>query len=191
MYNAIELTKEQEGKLLEMCKALYPDNKWGFGSFYSSEVGATYVGLQYLDITHTNHVIPCVRSRCEIEGDSSNLEVVEKNDVYPKYDRVIDGFIDNIGNQKFFTEYEGKVKQGGDYDVVYVEGIHWFEFCVQTLVIDIMRLKTNIEDFGFDPWNFDKHHRKALIKMLKLDDPAHPVDYLYKHFKKLKSYEGL
>jgi len=53
------------------------------------------------------------------------------------------------------------------------------------LMREICILRTN-KSFGFDPWDFDKLHAKSIKKCLMYDEPIHPIDYLYKEFKKLK-----
>lgn len=55
---SIQLTEEHKSKLLEMCEVLFPKEDFNFGNFYTSECGAEYHGLDYLDITHINHKIP-------------------------------------------------------------------------------------------------------------------------------------
>lgn len=64
--------------------------------------------------------------------------------------------------------------------------MHWFEFCINILLREIAEHLTYIPDYGFDPEGFDKKHKKYLKKVLMFDEPKHPVDYLYKEFKKIK-----
>lgn len=165
---ALHLTYKQGKRLLEMCKALYPEYKWGFGSFPTSEVGAEYNGLDYLDVTHINHQIPCIKSRFEITGkNTSKLKIVEKSN-YSDYDRIEDGFVDNIsGKQAFFTKNDKKIKQGDDYEETYIEGIHWFEFCIKQLIP-----KFQIDDIM----------ELELTRILFCNLP-NPIDYLYDKFK--------
>lgn len=92
---------------------------------------------------------------------------------------------------KLFSE-EGKWFEILDGDIYYSnngrfpgKSIHWFEFCINNLCREIA-LKNTEKDFGFDPWDFDLKHKKYLKKMLMFDNPKHPVDYLYKEFKKIK-----
>jgi hypothetical protein len=150
MINNIQLTEEHKTKLLEMCKKLFPEYPWGFGQFYSSEVGGIYTGLDYLDITHLNHKIPCIVSRYELEHaeiDTSNLRVIEKHELYKEYDKLEYGFINNFESLKGGFTIEHKTDENGNYDYtkpiikqhtsyseVYVEGIHWFEFVFLHLI---------------------------------------------------------
>lgn len=160
---ALTLSKEQSNKLLEMCRTLFPGELWGFGGFYSTEVGADYTGLDYLDVTHINHKI--LNKQC-------------------------DGFVDNISDtQQFFTadypvdeetgEYDYSkptVIAGQDFDQIYVEGIHWFEFC-------LTHLATCLYNKG------DYNKRYITITAFRgyiCQEAEHPVDYLYQEFKKLK-----
>lgn len=83
----------------------------------------------------------------------------------------------NVGNEDLYYYPRGTSRKR--------KYIHWFEFCTTTLTREILILKTN-KDFGFDPWDFDKAHKKTLIKMFMYDEPEHPIDYLYKEFLKLK-----
>ena len=62
--------------------------------------------------------------------------------------------------------------------------IHWFEFCVLHLLTAIKDLQTQ-DAFGFDGEKYDSFYKKALLKMFMYDNPSHPIDYLYKEFKKL------
>lgn len=190
--NPIKLTKEQKDKLLEMCKVLFPEHPWGFGEFYTSEVGAIYEGLDYLDITHLNHKISCIVSRYQLDNakiDTSNLKVIEK-DKFPKYDKLEYGFVNNIEPLKkgFMISYETKedgnydytkpiIKQhSGSYEEKYVEGIHWFEFCMTHLATKIFNgLKLNLKiDIS--------SYRGRIIQY-----EEHPIDYLFEEFLKLKS----
>ena len=178
--NAIKLTEDQQNKLLEMCKKLFPDVKWGFGDFYTTEVGGIYEGLQYLDVTHINHVVPCIKSRFEIKKDSSDLEITNKDKNYAKYGKVVDGFVDNISeNQKFFTKNNNIVQQGDSYDEVYVEGIHWFEFCTTHLFKRIFGDK-DLGEYTKGPIDTTDYECN-IIDIFE----NHLIDYLYDKFKKL------
>lgn len=100
------------------------------------------------------------------------LEMCTK--LFPEYTFVEWDLCGHEGNLKY---YHKKWKSA--------KFIHWFEFCLTHLLREICILRTN-KDFGFDPWDFDKMMRKYIGKLLLYDEPKHPVDYLYKEFKKIK-----
>ena len=178
---SIKLTQEHKDKLLEMCKALFPEHKWGFGWFYTTEVGAEYEGLDYLDVTHINHKIPCVKARYTVESqkDTSKLKVVSKDETSSQWDDVEDCFVDNLDeNQHFFTKNDKtqEIKQGSNYEETYVEGIHWFEFCIMHLATALYN-KLDNPNRGFTIL----YYRGMIAQEVE-----HPVDFLYDEFKKLK-----
>lgn len=167
----LTLTEEQAKKLLEMCNTLFPEHKWGFGEFYTTEVGARYEGLDYLDVTHINHKVPCVVSRFELEHhniDTTNLKVVKKDNNYPAHDKLEYGLVNNIEPlKKGFMLNDSKVIQhSGNYDETYVEGIHWFEFCMLHLAPKVCKSDG--------------------IAITFKDNNNNPVDFLYERFLKLK-----
>lgn len=174
------LSTEQQDKLLEMCKSFFPEYKMGFGGFYTSEVGAEYIGLDYLDITHINHKIPCIKSKFEIEEFKN-----DKN----RFDKIEHGFVDNITDgykqsQGFFTKDDGEIKQGSSYDEVYVEAIHWFEFCT----------KIGHKIFSRTSNYYNSEEFKVYSRIMLLQDKIklnHPVDYLYEQFKKNLNHESI
>jgi len=181
----LELTEDQKAKLLEMCEKLFPEHKWGFGSFYSGDEGIDSTGLDFLDITHINHKIPRIVYRDQVKGDPSNLEIVEKDQDDSCYDQVIDGYLDNISgkNNSFQAIFkDGKisgVKEFGWCSQKYVEGIHWFEFCTTILPTKLYPLYDRfVNDTGPD------FHEEMLVMCLVKGE--HPVDYLYEQFSQLK-----
>lgn len=183
---SLELTEEHKFKLLEMCKVLFPECVWGFGDFYSSEVVTEYNGLDYLDITHINHKIPNLIPRFELdraEIDTKNLIVVEKSNQSPMYDKIQYGFVNNIEPLKsgFMITHEVHddggydyskpiIKQHSSYEEGYVEGIHWFEFCMINLFNELLK----------------KNYINAPAFYISILGKQHPVDYIYEQFKKLK-----
>ena len=162
-----EFTQEHASKLLEMCKTLFPEHLWGFGGFPTSEIGADYVGMEYLDVTHINHKIPCIKSRYKIGKDSSDLKVVQFDGKYPEYDKIEDGYINNIsGDQSFFTQKNGEIVQGANYEETYIEGIHWFEFCMTKIAPKLLNSLGDYADLCTGE-----------------NGLGHPIDYLYEQFK--------
>jgi hypothetical protein len=189
----IELTLEHKEKLLEMCNEFFPEYPWGFGQFYSTEIGAKYKGLDYLDITHLNHKIPCIVPRYELEHeniDTSNLKVIEKGGGL--YDKLEYGFVNNFEPIKqgftinYKTDKNGNydytkpiIKQYESYDETYVEGIHWFEFLMCKLIPKFKSFGINI-----DYWLMTLPSTHIQWNGTKVN---HPVDYIYNEFKKLKN----
>lgn len=89
--------------------------------------------------------------------------------LFPEYNRIeiSDYQIDvdrNHYNPIFIDIYKGDLTVPFD-----IYGIHWFEFCCNTLV---NKLFDNSFDFG-----------KIYYEILKSDNP---IDYLYEQFKQLK-----
>lgn len=165
--NAIELTEDHRTKLLEMCKALFPEHEWGFGSFYTSEVGAEYEGLDYLDVTHINHKIPNIVPGYELippkKGDDG-------------YESFQNGFVSNIKNgRNFFSRNGTKIVSANGYSETYVEGIHWFEFCCKHLAKRIYN-----DNIGKTKSTYSSFVGECVIVYFQ-----HPIDYLYSEFKKL------
>ena len=169
----IELTDLQKSKLLEMCRILFPKEYIDFGFFYTSEVGAEYVGLDYLDVTSVNHKIPCMKS-----GFRLNPPRDKNGDSFKKFQ---DGFCSNTkeGQIGFMVDENGNILQDSqNYDEIYVEGIHWFEFCMTKLWIKINSL-------------LNHKSPEELLSMYNSfwdisNEKLHPIDYLYEQFKQLK-----
>ena len=67
---------------------------------------------------------------------------------------------------------DNEIYEDEDYDLA----IHWFEFCMLNLAPKILPIFTDMKNFyaGLNESNEDKSFNK------------HPIDYLYKEFKKLK-----
>jgi len=180
--NPIELTDLQKSKLLEMCRILFPKEYIDFGFFYTSEAGAEYVGLDYLDVTSVNHKIPCMKS-----GFRLNPPRDKNGDSFKKFQ---DGFCSNTkeGQIGFMIDEDGNILQDSqNYDEIYVEGIHWFEFCVTKLINELA--SQNISSDLFGDCEFEEFRMKCINEIFKdkpSDEIIHPIDYLYEQFKQLK-----
>lgn len=162
---SIELTEDHKSKLLEMCKKLFPNEEFNFGNFYSSECGGEYYGLDYLDVTHINHKIPYK------EYSSS-----EPN-----------GIVNNTKQGCFEMDHDtNTLKQGGSYCEVYVEGIHWFEFCITHLPVALYRY--TMHKYNIKPTNVFSNIIEGNLNQLQDFDRYYinPVDYLYEEFQKLE-----
>lgn len=177
----IELTDLHKSKLLEMCKVLFPKEYIDFGSFYTSEVGAEYVGLDYLDVTSVNHKIPCMKS-----GFRLNPPRDKNGDSFKKFQ---DGFCSNTkeGQIGFMVDEGGNILQDSqNYDEIYVEGIHWFEFCMTHLAEKILNPNPNNPNRGLVDKFKDFFWKVNLFAMVSNEKVQHPIDYLYGQFKQLK-----
>lgn len=172
---AIKINKKRRNKLLEMCRSLFPEHLWGFGDFPTTEVGADYVGLDYLDVTHINHKVPCIKKGYKLMPQKLG------EDIFKDFE---DGYCNNLYNeQSGFTKIKKEIIQhSGNYEEVYIEGIHWFEFCTLFLMEKLLRdggQKEFIEymkvcfNYTFPDWDL-------------VQDKIHPIDYLYEKFEKLK-----
>lgn len=66
------------------------------------------------------------------------------------------------------------LKQGRNYCEIYVEAIHWFEFCMTHLFTKVI-----VEQYGYMSIS------DAMSNGYYTIYSNHPIDYLYKEFKKL------
>jgi hypothetical protein len=148
---AIELTKEHRGKLLEMCKELFPEY---------------YKRVKYRGNNEDYFADESCRPQFKIHiyGEYLNFPSFEDNDSEPL-----------------------------EYNVQFT-GIHWFEFCMTHLLERIFNpgnphglvprtLIEKLSEFfrltNFYFWNVNFGNEDT-------DYENHPVDYLYKEFKKIK-----
>jgi len=159
---ATKLTQEHKDKLLEMCKKLFPDKEFGFGGFYSSEVGAEYLGLDYLDVTHINNIVKYI----DRDGSSKLCSNI------------------SINSLCFSKDDNNNICRADDYQEIYVEGIHWLEFLIFHIMPKINRSYTKFKETNpYSDCDISlEDYFSGSMRVLN-EDGFHPIDWVYSKFK--------